>query len=173
MVQAGEALRNSQPQAQDQVDALLRRYSMVWQGKLAEMEEEKVKPGPKIRTLPQLPPWLILLLGVTAEPLHAETAYLLALCKHEQAERLQIRFKRNSNDKSALQAWESARQLWNDFLEKHPNRPQAAAARLWLARALEALNEPEAAVALLQDPKNLTPLEKTARLYQARMMKQK
>jgi len=35
------------------------------------------------------------------------------------------------------------------------------------------LNEPEAAAALLQDPKNLTPLEKTARLYQAMKLKRK
>jgi len=152
-------------------EQLVSERKRLWFGNLLDLAEEKEKPGPKIRVTPQLPPWLIRLLGAAATPMRVDAAYLLALCKHEQAERMQARFNHDAKEKSAVQAWESAQVLWNDFLEKHATAPQAAAARLWQARALAALNQPEAASALLKDAKNLTPLEETARLYWARMLK--
>jgi hypothetical protein len=57
-------------------------------------------------------------------------------------------------------------------LEKHPTAPSAASARFHKARVLEALGLREAAGEVLQNlTGELTPLEKTGRLYWAKQLK--
>jgi hypothetical protein len=125
-----------------------------------------------------LPLWLRVTLGSAAKPLGAEATYLLALCKHEDAEQKQAGLDRLAGDKpvqrvaNTQDAWKSAADWWKTCLEEYPTAPGAAAARLWRARALEALGQRDGARALLTDLSGgLTSLEETARLYLARRLK--
>jgi hypothetical protein len=57
---------------------------------------------------------------LSAEVGRAEAAYLLGLCKHEQAERLQVRAERAGADgvrarADALDAWRTARDAWRTY----------------------------------------------------------
>lgn len=124
---------------------------------------------------------VLLVRAATAEPFGAEATYLLALCKHEQAERSQARLERTrqagrelsaTETKTAQDGWRSAGNWWDTFLEKHPTAPSAASARFQKARVLEAQGLQEAAGDVLQDlTGQLTPLEKTGRLYWAKQLK--
>lgn len=123
---------------------------------------------------------VILVQGLSAGPLAAETTYLLALCKQEQAERAQARLDAAtragksmsaSDAKRARDAWKPAADWWQTYLEEYPAGAGAASARLLRARALEALGDRNAAVALLRDLSgSLTELEQTVRLYKARRL---
>jgi hypothetical protein len=117
-----------------------------------------------------------------ASPMSEEITYLLALCKQEQAERAVSRQHQSAGgkppssveQKSAQAAWKPAAGWWETYLDEHARDPRAAAARLHRARALEALGQPQAAAALLEDLSGeLTSLEKTARLYLAQQLKKK
>lgn len=113
----------------------------------------------------------VLVAGAAAEPLTAEMTYLLALCKHEQAERAEAR-RRAGRGGSAADAWKPAADWWETYLEEFPAAPDAPHARWHKARALEALGERAAAASLLQNMTgNLTPLERLGRLYRARQLK--
>src|SRR5262249_26940862 len=102
-----------------------------------------------------------------AEPLGAEITFQLALCWHEDAE-LKSRTQANT------ESWRAAAYWWETFLDKYPRSPAVSAARLWRARALEKLGDRTSAAALLQNLSgDLTPLEKTARLYLARQLTSK
>jgi hypothetical protein len=117
-----------------------------------------------------------------AQPMVTDVLLLMALCKQEQADRLEERLNRSartgkrptsSDAKAARDAWKSAAGWWETFLEGHGSSPNAPAARLLRARALEAIGEKEGAIALLEDLSgDLTNLEKTARLYLARRLKE-
>jgi hypothetical protein len=100
---------------------------------------------------------------LAAEPLTAEATYLLALCKHEQAERQRQR-PGGSVDRAA---WQTARTWWNQFVSAYPNSPVMPAARRNLAFAQEALGQKAEAKALLASLANsdLSPLEKLACRY--------
>jgi hypothetical protein len=109
-----------------------------------------------------------------AGPMSEDITFLLALCKQEQAERTLTRQQRPGSNKAtsaaevkAAQAvWKPAAGWWETYLDEHPRDPSAPTARLFRARALEALGQREAAARLLEDLSgDLTPLEKTARLY--------
>jgi hypothetical protein len=130
---------------------------------------------------PQSAPVTALLQMSSSEAMLERVIYLLALCKQEQAERLQIKREHAgrlsktvsaAEAKDGTEAWKSASSWWRTYLNEHPNAPAAPAARLLWARALQALGEREAAAALLE---NLTgvpiDLEKTARLYLAKQLK--
>jgi hypothetical protein len=130
---------------------------------------------------PQSAPVIALLQRSGSEAMLERVSYLLALCKQEQAERLQIKREhagRLSKTVSAAEAkdgadaWKSASSWWRTYLNEHPTTPAAPAARLLWARALRALGEPEAAAALLEDLTGVPlDLEKTARLYLAKQLK--
>jgi hypothetical protein len=72
---------------------------------------------------------------LSAEVGRAEAAYLLALCKHEQAERLQVRLRRAGPDAArvkadALDAWRTALSAWRtyeQFSTAHAGFPGRAA----------------------------------------------
>lgn len=133
----------------------------------------------------EVPIWLVALGGEAAGPLGDEATYLLALSKEEQAER-----------SGSADAWQAAFDWWSTYLEKSPaaaavahalrseeeRRPlplhfsilleRIAAAHTMQARALERLGKPDAARAALENlAGKMTPLEKTARLYEARRLR--
>jgi hypothetical protein len=102
---------------------------------------------------------------LTNEPLAVEATYLLAVCKHEQAERGGHQ-PDAATDKAA---WQSAQRWWNTFLGNYPDSPAAPAARRNLARALEASGQAVEARAAYEAvlTSNLSPLEKLACKYRA------
>jgi hypothetical protein len=123
---------------------------------------------------------LALVKGAAAEPMSAQVVYLLALCKHEQAERAQIKLDRairggktaSTAERSDVEnLWRSAAGWWQSVLDEHGMAPTAPSARILRARALYALGERDSAVALLEDISGLTDLEKTAHLYLAKQWK--
>src|SRR5262249_32405486 len=124
-------------------------------------------------------PLSILLDGVCAQVRSPEVTYLLALCMHEQAERLQARLDRlqragkplpDDEVKAAHEAWTDAGSWWDALVAEAP--PQAVTAvRVLRARAREAQGDRAGAVALLKDLSgDVTPLEQTAQLYLARRL---
>lgn len=129
---------------------------------------------------------MALLHKAAAEPMLDRVDYLLALCKHEQAERLQIRQEQaqrhnkplSGNDTREIRdAWKSASSWWGSYLDEHGSSPAAPAARRLRAQALQMLGQREAAVALLENLSGISDdpdgqsLEKTARLYLAKQLK--
>jgi hypothetical protein len=129
-------------------------------------------------------PVYTLLLGAMAVPRGAEVKYLLALCKHEQAERLQARLDlaraagaapNVADVNRARDAWKDARRGWEQFGDDYAAYPvlaaERAAARRMLGRAQALLGERQAAAASWRDLSgSMTPLEKTAALYQAQQL---
>jgi hypothetical protein len=122
----------------------------------------------------------ILVRAAAAAPLDAEATYLLALCKHEQAERAQAKLDRSRQDgkeasaaetKAAQDAWRAASDWWETYLENYSAAMGAAGARWMRARVFEALGQTDSAASLLRDLSGeLTSLEKTGRLYAAQRL---
>jgi hypothetical protein len=122
-------------------------------------------------------PLSVLLQGSAEKPLSGETTYLLAQAKHEQAVRLQARVdpdrelgrEANPTDVTAARkAWETAQSWWDELAAP----ALAPAARWHRVEAYLALGNKTAARELLADlTGELTPLEKTARLYRASKLK--
>jgi hypothetical protein len=109
-----------------------------------------------------------LVAGFAARPRGADATYLLALCQHDQAERAQAV---NEDASTAENAWKNAVEWWDTFLQDYGSEPLAAAARGQAARARQMVGDTQIAVELLNDLSGrLTPLEKTARLFQARQL---
>jgi hypothetical protein len=137
----------------------------------------------------------VLLEGRAAELRLPDATYLLALCKQEQAERLQRqldharRTGRHASEaevQAAREAWADAGSWWGQYagdlaVPADGGKPGAAplirrgsapAARLLHARAREALGEHADALRLLQDLSgDLTDEEQTARLYLAKQLR--
>lgn len=136
----------------------------------------------------------ILLQGRTADVQLPDATYLLALCKQEQAERLQSaldgaraagRPAPRADEEAAREAWADASSWWAQYAAdlsasgaapgggrgRMVARGSAAAARLLHARAHEALGERAEGRRLLEDLSGgLTGPEQTARLYLARQL---
>jgi hypothetical protein len=93
-------------------------------------------------------------IGSAAGPLSAEATYLLALAKHEQAELTEMRKLQakapGELNKEAHDAWQSASDWWQKYLDANASAPAATAARLNRARALEGLGDYQGAVSVLQ-----------------------
>lgn len=119
--------------------------------------------------------------GAMAEPMLVETTYLLALTKHEQAERAQSRLDSlaragrtptSTDVAAARQAWKTTADWWGTYLNGQAPSPDAPAARLLLARARQALGQPDIARALVEDLSGTQiTLQNTARLYLAKHLK--
>ena len=113
----------------------------------------------------------------SAVPMLNDVTYLLALCKHEQAERLQAqedraRAEKKAGPKNLADAWLEAADWWERYLKDYASAPAAASARLRLARARLALGQRDDAVNLIgAKPESLTGLEKLGRQYLARQWK--
>jgi hypothetical protein len=86
-------------------------------------------------------------LAAAAAALAGEIAYMQALVKHEQAELAQAR---HPDDQTAREAWQAAAERWQSWLEIAPPSPVQAGAVQCRARALAALGQHDAAIALLE-----------------------
>jgi hypothetical protein len=125
--------------------------------------------------------WLDALVnGAAAGPLGQEVNYQLALVKHEQAERLQLRLdntgraaQATAGETDARRAWQNAADSWGIYLQEYADAPTAPAARFNACRVQLMLGERESAVDLLKDLSKLTDLEKVGRLALARKLEQK
>jgi hypothetical protein len=63
---------------------------------------------------------ILLIERSTAEPMAAEATYQMALCKHEQAERLQRIVGADPAERETIQkAWQNAESWWNNYLTKY------------------------------------------------------
>jgi hypothetical protein len=114
--------------------------------------------------------------NAAATPFCSEATYLLALAKHEQAEQTQARLKMAADkpeapDKATRDAWQSAAEWWQNYLEDNPSGPAEIASRLSRARALEALGQREAAKAVLESAKALQGWNQRAVLYRLQQLK--
>jgi hypothetical protein len=110
--------------------------------------------------------------------------YCQALCMHEQAERTQARFEKDSlarapdepatpdlDRQAVLNAWSESASWWDSFILENPGLPLAATARLWQARSQEGLGQKERARLILQDVGGpLTHFDQAARLFLARRL---
>ncbi len=124
---------------------------------------------------------LVVLEGMAAPPLLEEVTFQLALCKHEQADRLQARLNRDqvtgktvpaAQANEVRDAWRDAAHWWDTFINENAARPTAAAATRWRAGVHEVLGDKAAAANLLeQDAPNLTAPERAGRAYEARRLK--
>ncbi len=106
---------------------------------------------------------------VASEPLLAESTYLLALCKHEQAARLLHR-PQTAADRTP---WQTPQTWWSKFIGTYPNSPAVPPAKRNLAAAQEAAGksaEARATYLSLLDSA-LSPLEKLACRYRASRIK--
>jgi hypothetical protein len=115
-----------------------------------------------------------------ALPRHAELTYLLGLCTHERAERVQARLDLLARtpgaappspaevDKAQV-AWRDALGWWKEYLDRYPTGSGASAARRMGGRAQAILGDSKAAAALCRQlSEDMTALEKVAALYRAR-----
>jgi hypothetical protein len=154
------------------MDAVQARLNALWFGEAAAAPAGDSPANPRRKRDAPLPVWLVWVLGSTADSLGADAAYFLALCKHDQAERLAAAGKRSPPERVA-DAWRTADRLWSQFLEDYPNSAAAPAARACRGRALEANGERAAAAALWENVAgDLSPLEKLGRLHQAKRLKE-
>jgi hypothetical protein len=115
-------------------------------------------------------PWLDALIdGAAAGPFGQEVNYQLALVKHEQAERMQLRADDPSERgqapaeeaDAARRAWQNAADSWGIYLQEYPEASAAPAARYHAARVHSMLAEIHARHASRAD---LTPDERQAAL---------
>jgi hypothetical protein len=118
-----------------------------------------------------------IMLASAAEPLTGLSTYFLALCKHEQAERLQSQVdhatSRSTRDAghSAREAWKGAADWWETYLAE--NRPTiwSNTARLLRARALVGLGNRAGAIVLLDDASSASGvLDRVGRLYRSKQL---
>lgn len=98
------------------------------------------RPGQAVQMTPELlkvyqwrlgEPMDVLMSGATAEGRGAQVTYQLALCKHEQAVRSQVRLalavqagkKTDEDEMKVREAWEQTAEQWKFFLEHFGKRP--------------------------------------------------
>lgn len=125
----------------------------------------------------------VLVDGSAARPRAAQAMYQMALCLHEQAERLQAHADRLARAappgdaeaprarEAARGAWKDAAGWWDSCIQEYPVTPFSVHARLLHARSRDALGNRDRARALLEDfAGEVPPPQKTARLYLARRL---
>jgi hypothetical protein len=122
---------------------------------------------------------LTVLLRALSEPMDAEIIYAMALAKQEQAERLEMVQRKPgakptaADRQTAADAWKAAASWWSTLEQEHFNAPGIGAARRLHARACQALQQKDAAITLLENFSGpIVDAEKTARLYQAKQLRQ-
>jgi hypothetical protein len=144
------------------------------------LSPDQIREG-EMKLMEQWRPVQVLIQGTAAGPFIGDVIYYLALCKQELAERQQTNLDELSRagksakpaeTRNAKKAWESAAGWWNTYLGAEIPLGTPAAARTNLARAKFCLGHKAAARALLEDLSGeLTGLEKTGRLYEAKQIK--
>ena len=81
-------------------------------------------------------PLTVTMLAAAADPLTGLATYFLALCKHEQAERLQSQVERSASrskreaEEAAREAWKGAADWWETYLTENPPTIWSNTARL-------------------------------------------
>jgi hypothetical protein len=122
----------------------------------------------------------ILLDKAAAGPRLAEITWLLALCKHDQAEQAQDRLDAarrrgappdDADADAVAAAWGDAEFWWRSYLSDCPGAPGKPLARRQLARALAARGDRVGAVRVLEDTSEASPLEKAALTFEAERLK--
>ncbi len=141
---------------------------------------DQIREGEK-QLLEAWRPVQVLIQGTAAGPFIGDVIYYMALCKQELAERQQTNLdelaragksSRPNETKNGKKAWESAAGWWNTYLGADIPLGTPGAARTNLARAKLCLGDKAAARSLLEDlAGELTPLEKTGRLYEGKQIK--
>jgi hypothetical protein len=119
--------------------------------------------------------------GCAGVPLGEEVSYQLALSKHEQAVRMQLRveFPNRSGSTTgneaddARRAWQNAADWWKTYLDKYADSGRAPSARLHAGRARLMLGERDGALELLRDHSKLTEPEKVGRAMLIRQIEKK
>lgn len=124
----------------------------------------------------------VLLGGAIAQQRGVGVTFLLGLCKHEEAARLQARLdvraradlKPSTQEAAAARvAWKTAANWWRRYLEEYATGSGAPQVRRLLAEALAHTGEQTEAVALLEDLSGpMTPQEKVAHLVLAKQLKE-
>ena len=119
----------------------------------------------------------MLINGSVAGPRAAEVTYQLALCRHTEAARSQLRLdlagtvglKLPREAETAQKNWTAAEGYWKEFLDTSANRPGFAAAQRLCAEALVRLGRKEEAARMLRkvSPEQ-SGLERLGRLWLAR-----
>lgn len=120
----------------------------------------------------------IVIVKALAPSIEAETAYIQALCKHEQAERLEAGLSRpgatpgQAEIQSARTAWESAASWWVSFESAHDSAAAVVHARSLHARACEALGQKATAITLLENLSGpVSAADMVSRLYRIQQLK--
>jgi hypothetical protein len=181
-LQHQKTLVNQVADLQPQLEEWCERAKVVSQTRLVVQERARRAKNPEeaasemaaadeqLNQLNKSFPVSVVIQAAAAEPMSDAVTYLLALCKHEQAERVQTRVAASA--KGAENAWRSAVDWWSNYLSDFPRGSGMPAARGHLARAKLALEQRAEAAALLVDvtEQPLTNLEKTGRLYLARQI---
>jgi hypothetical protein len=119
--------------------------------------------------------------GSAGIPLGEEVSFQLALSKHEQAVRMQLRveFPNRSGSSTgneaeeARRAWLNAADWWKTYLDKYADSAGSSSARLHAGRARLMLGERDGALELLRDHSKLTDLEKVGRAILVRQIEKK
>jgi hypothetical protein len=151
-------------------------YARSTTASTAEAREESAQEIAKLWS--DATPVLLLLMAGVAEARSAEIAYQVALCKQEEAERLQTRLDLlekekktdDSDQRKAVTAWREALAAWTGFLRDHRDRPETVAARQLRGRVYAKLGDWKAAVADWKDSSEpMTALERIANLYNANL----
>jgi hypothetical protein len=113
--QQARAIREWVAKTNELYEELTRAQSIEKDAELA------AKVGAQIDSQWKQRPALLIVDKLSAEVGRAEAAYLLALCKHEQAERLQVRLERAGEPDAArlkadaLDAWRTALDAWRTY----------------------------------------------------------
>jgi hypothetical protein len=80
-------------------------------------------------------PMVLVVERAAAEPMEAQTTFLLALCKHEQAERLS---RQGQTPEEVREAWKNAEVWWRKYDSRFGSLPWIPAGQVAHARALRA-----------------------------------
>jgi hypothetical protein len=126
-------------------------------------------------------PMDVLMSGAVADARGAQVTFQLALCKHEQAARLQTRtelaarggVKTDADEQNARKAWAQAGYWWKSYLDNYGKRSGVAAARRMLGESRLGEGKPDEAKQVWTEAAKLTedPSEKLALLWLAQQVK--
>src|SRR5262249_41927813 len=131
-------------------------------GIYAAARQRQIDPQAATEKLEEMEKWAdkkiaLVLLKAASQPLEAEIDYSKALCKHEQAERLEAAPRRPGSPPSPEEinavrdAWSGVASWWSSFEIANEASPAVVQARSLHARACEALDDKSTAAALLEN----------------------
>jgi hypothetical protein len=113
--------KDAKQEIQDWIKAANQMYDAIGVARLNGDKSEEATLAAQAEGLWRQPGAQLLIDRASAEVGRAEASYLLALCKHEQAERLQVRLERATGPDAAgskadaLDAWKTAQAAWRTY----------------------------------------------------------